>query len=160
MGSLTPLEHHHPIQGVHKTFPSNSLIQTLHWVPLTTSNLIHENVLIVSGTRCNWTVKTLMSIRSVPFWEKITRYSWVLVVTEFIVSRTHSAMLFANGLIPGIVLVHGCRPRLARRPHVLHTLPLQLESRDVPSEPGRPRLLVRSRLLLRRHFLFSKTHFR
>ena len=70
MGSLSPLEHHHPIQVVHKTFPSNSLIQTLHWVPLTTSNLIHENVLIVSGTRCNWAFKTLMSIRSVPSWEK------------------------------------------------------------------------------------------
>ena len=35
----------------------------LHWVPLT-SNLIHKNLLVISGTHCKWTFLTLMSIRS------------------------------------------------------------------------------------------------
>ena len=61
----------------------------IHWVPVITSNLIHKNLLVISGTRCNWTFLPLMSIRSVLFLrEKITRYSRVLVVTELVISGT------------------------------------------------------------------------
>ena len=56
-----------------------------------TINIIYKILLIISGTWCNWTSLTLMSIRSVLFWrKKSTRCSWVLVVTELVVSETLS----------------------------------------------------------------------
>ena len=35
------------------------LLSVLHWVSLGTGNKIHENVLVVSDTRCDQTFKTI-----------------------------------------------------------------------------------------------------
>ena len=34
-------------------FVEFAVIKYIQWVPVTTSNLIYENVLVISGTRCN-----------------------------------------------------------------------------------------------------------
>ena len=63
-----------------------------HWVPLITNNLIHNNLLVISGIRCDRTFNTDVNQKCAFPREKIVRYSWVLVVTELVV-REHSIPL-------------------------------------------------------------------
>ena len=73
-----------PILEISKTLHQRQV----HWVPPTTSNFIHQIVLVISGTFCiqtsNIDVNQMFSLLR----EKSARYSRVLVVTELIVSRT------------------------------------------------------------------------
>ena len=79
------------LSGTDQGFPKKGY---LHWVPVITNNFIHKNLLVISGTRCKWTLLTLMSIRSVLFLEKkIARYSRVLVVTKLVKSGTQCMFL-------------------------------------------------------------------
>ena len=62
---------------------------SIHWVPLTTSNLIHKNVLVITGTRCMRTFGTLMPMRSFPCYRtKSACYNRVVVLTELAASGT------------------------------------------------------------------------
>ena len=57
----------------------------IHWVPITTSNLIHKNVLVKSGTPC---IQTLMSVRRLFSKKRICSFSQMFVVTELVGSGT------------------------------------------------------------------------
>ena len=70
-----------------------TIARKVHWIPLTTSNLIHKNLFVIRGTHCKWTFLTLMSIRSDFFLRlEIARYSRMLVVTELVISGTQCKM--------------------------------------------------------------------
>ena len=51
-----------------------------HWVPLITNNLIHNNLLVISGIRCDRTFNTDVNQKCAFPREKIVRYSWVLSI--------------------------------------------------------------------------------
>ena len=57
--------------GLIADFLFKFVVYSLGGVPLTTSNLIHKNELFITSTHCIWTFWTLLSIRSIPFWNKI-----------------------------------------------------------------------------------------